>query len=118
MRLTRRWVRLASQGQPSRTGSRPNDALHRACPVPRSATRGRQICKGYELLSPQKKNVGNGQALKVPVYLLEKLNDGPELEQRGAWLSEGGQAQISRQSCKEWQDSASRWARDAKRAST
>jgi hypothetical protein len=57
-------------------------------------------------------------ALKVPVYLLENLNDGPELEQRGAWLSEGGQAQISRQSCKGSPDSASRWARDAKRAST
>src|SRR3954451_269112 len=53
-----------------------------------------------------------------PVYLLEKLNSGPELEQREAWLSEGEQAQISRQSCKGWPDSASRWARDAKRAST
>src|SRR4051812_2920434 len=28
---------------------------------PSLATRGRQICKGYEILSPQKKNVGNGQ---------------------------------------------------------
>jgi hypothetical protein len=57
-------------------------------------------------------------ALNFPVYLLEKLNDEPELEQRGAWLSEGEQAQISRQSCKGSPDSASRWARDAKGAST
>ncbi|HXS24682.1 MAG TPA: hypothetical protein VN719_10650 [Gemmatimonadales bacterium] len=28
---------------------------------PSLATRGRQIGKGYEVLSPQKKNVGNGQ---------------------------------------------------------
>src|SRR5215207_7752489 len=54
-------VRCGEQGQPSRTGSRPNDGLHRACPVPRSAPEGRQICKGYETLSSQKKNVGNGQ---------------------------------------------------------
>src|SRR4051795_924942 len=57
-------------------------------------------------------------ALNFPVYLLEKLNDGPELEHREAWLSEGERAQISRQSCKGWPDSASRWARDAKDAST
>src|SRR6185312_4629604 len=55
---------LHPQGQPSRTGSRPNDALHRAYPLPRSAPEGRQSCEGYEVLSPQKKNVGNGQTLK------------------------------------------------------
>src|SRR5215211_6894498 len=43
------------QGRPSRTGSRPNDALHRAYPLPRSAPEGRQICEGYEALSRQKK---------------------------------------------------------------
>ena len=57
-------------------------------------------------------------ALNLPVYLLEKLNTGPELDHSGAWLSEGEQAQISRQSCKGWPDSASRWERDAKGAST
>jgi hypothetical protein len=57
-------------------------------------------------------------ALNFPAYLLEKLNDEPELEQRGTWLSEGEQAQISRQSCKGSPDSASRWERDAKGAST
>jgi hypothetical protein len=57
-------------------------------------------------------------ALKVPVSLLENLKHKPELDHRGAWLSEGEQAQISRQSRKGSPDSASRWARDAKRAST
>src|SRR4051812_26501832 len=32
---------------------------------PSLATRGRQICKGYEILSPQKKNVGNGQLFSL-----------------------------------------------------
>jgi hypothetical protein len=57
-------------------------------------------------------------ALKVPVSLLENLKHEPALDHRGAWLSEEGQAQSSRQSCKGSPDSASRWARDAKRAST
>src|SRR6185312_4551540 len=66
---------LHPQGQPSRTGSRPNDALHRAYPLPRSAPEGRQICEGYEVLSPQKKNVGNGQASTVIRGNLTPRND-------------------------------------------
>jgi hypothetical protein len=50
----------------TRTGSRPNDGLHRACSFPRSATEDRRICEGCEFVSPQKKNV-EGSVLKLDV---------------------------------------------------
>ena len=43
------------QGQPSRTGFRPNDALHRACPVPRSAPGAAKSARDMRSLAHKRK---------------------------------------------------------------
>src|SRR3954451_11800840 len=43
------------QGQPSRTGSRPNDALHRACPVPRSPPEAAKSARDMRSLAHKRK---------------------------------------------------------------
>ena len=45
-------------------------------PLPRSAPEGRQSCEGYEVLSPQKKNVGNGQISKGIAGVSMRLEPG------------------------------------------
>src|SRR3954466_1448006 len=58
---------------------------HQACPLPRSATEGRRICEGYEVLSPQKKNVGNGQ---LSNHITQGSVPGPSSSHFGFWLGE------------------------------